>query len=261
METKVCIKCGEEKELTTEYWHRRKDSKDGFRNQCRECRGCKPKRRIKEGFKYCNKCNQEKELNENNWYKDIREASGFRSPCKECCKKQNVKYKKENKDKIQNYYEANYEHIQAYQKRYKEINKESLNKYNREYQKKYYLNPDNKLKAKKSKHDRRAKIDSLPNTLTNEEFKDNLDYFDNKCGYCGCELDDNNKMHLEHIVPVSKGGGFTKENIIPSCASCNLSKGASYLGHWYIRQSFYSLDNLVKVKNIMNNFKPWIIEA
>jgi hypothetical protein len=37
VKTKVCIKCGEDKPLTTEYFPKRKDSKDGFRNDCKIC--------------------------------------------------------------------------------------------------------------------------------------------------------------------------------------------------------------------------------
>jgi len=35
--TKVCLKCKKELPLTTEYFHKRIDSKDGFRNSCKNC--------------------------------------------------------------------------------------------------------------------------------------------------------------------------------------------------------------------------------
>ena len=36
--TKICSMCGEEKPLTSQYFFKRKDSKDGFRNDCKVCR-------------------------------------------------------------------------------------------------------------------------------------------------------------------------------------------------------------------------------
>jgi len=32
--------------------------------------------------------------------------------------------------------------------------------------------------------------------------------------------------HVDHIIPVSKGGGDTMDNLRALCAACNLSKGA-----------------------------------
>lgn len=37
METKKCIKCGVSKNRTKEYFNPRKTSKDGFRNECKDC--------------------------------------------------------------------------------------------------------------------------------------------------------------------------------------------------------------------------------
>jgi hypothetical protein len=45
----------------------------------------------------------------------------------------------------------------------------------------------------------------------------------NKCVYCG-EAGD---LHLDHIIPVSKGGTSDDENLQVLCSSCNLKKGNS----------------------------------
>jgi 5-methylcytosine-specific restriction endonuclease McrA len=61
------------------------------------------------------------------------------------------------------------------------------------------------------------------------------------CFYCGCQLppdtcflDDGGKIvssqrnwHIDHMVPLSKGGTYDIENLVPSCRKCNLDKGAS----------------------------------
>lgn len=57
-------------------------------------------------------------------------------------------------------------------------------------------------------------------TLTDEEWKETLKAFDDKCVYCGAPWE-----QQDHLIPIPAGGGYTKENIVPSCANCNNSKG------------------------------------
>lgn len=44
----------------------------------------------------------------------------------------------------------------------------------------------------------------------------------NTCQYCGCTGDD---LTLDHIMPRSRGGADTWENIITACVRCNIKKG------------------------------------
>ncbi|MFD0650205.1 HNH endonuclease [Streptomyces malaysiensis subsp. malaysiensis] len=44
------------------------------------------------------------------------------------------------------------------------------------------------------------------------------------CFFCGGSLTDG--YHVEHFYPISKGGPHALFNLAPSCATCNLSKGA-----------------------------------
>lgn len=70
--------------------------------------------------------------------------------------------------------------------------------------------------------------------FTNIEWKHTVDAFDRKCAYCGDVWE-----HIDHIVPLSKGGTNTIDNVAPACAQCNLSKNAAYLEEWYPKQTFY----------------------
>lgn len=42
-----------------------------------------------------------------------------------------------------------------------------------------------------------------------------------RCQYCGSER----HLTVDHIVPRSRGGGDSWENVVTSCAPCNLKKG------------------------------------
>jgi 5-methylcytosine-specific restriction endonuclease McrA len=58
--------------------------------------------------------------------------------------------------------------------------------------------------------------------------------YNNHCSYCGCELQKG--WHVDHVEPVRRGFGFDErivmshperdciENMMPSCASCNINK-------------------------------------
>ncbi len=58
------------------------------------------------------------------------------------------------------------------------------------------------------------------------------------CQYCGCEDD----LTFDHLIPRSKGGQTTWDNIITACSPCNLRKGGKLL-----------VDTPLQI-----NRKPWI---
>jgi 5-methylcytosine-specific restriction endonuclease McrA len=53
------------------------------------------------------------------------------------------------------------------------------------------------------------------------------------CYLCGRAL--TNPMHMDHVVPLSKGGSHTTSNLLPTHARCNLRKNDALLSElsWY----------------------------
>jgi HNH endonuclease/Homing endonuclease associated repeat len=47
-----------------------------------------------------------------------------------------------------------------------------------------------------------------------------------RCRLCGAGAEEGAKLHIDHIVPVSKGGGSEPDNLRVLCAECNVGKGA-----------------------------------
>lgn len=92
-----------------------------------------------------------------------------------------------------------------------------------EYRKRYHRN--NKIKAPKrtcnrfKQHARIAKNLSLMCDLTEHQWQETLRSCDFKCVYCGSKWES-----YDHFVPLSKGGGFEINNIVPACSSCNSAK-------------------------------------
>jgi len=57
--------------------------------------------------------------------------------------------------------------------------------------------------------------------------KTRLDVFerdDYRCQMCGRTVDDGIKLHIDHIVPFSKGGSSEMDNLQVLCHECNLAK-------------------------------------
>ncbi len=46
----------------------------------------------------------------------------------------------------------------------------------------------------------------------------------NRCQYCGRRFS-TSELSLDHVIPKSRGGGATWENIVCSCVRCNIRKG------------------------------------
>ena len=49
----------------------------------------------------------------------------------------------------------------------------------------------------------------------------------NTCQYCGSK----SKLTLDHVIPKSKGGLDTWDNLVVACSSCNVKKGDKLLEH------------------------------
>lgn len=59
---------------------------------------------------------------------------------------------------------------------------------------------------------------------------------DGRCAYCGKVLSDD--ATIDHIIPRSKGGGNNLDNLLPSCRSCNTSKGVKSLEEFRFWRTF-----------------------
>lgn len=199
--------------------------------------------------KKCSRCKQSKELSDF----DYKRNSGTQtlSTCNKCrhnyreWAKENKKhrteymekYKKENKDSISSsrasYYKDNKEHILHTNKEWVKNNKDKHDKYVKEYIK---LNRKRKLKYIKEYR----KTEKGKAVYTNSNFKRRMLVRDsdvtsddimrlkkstNTCYWCGNSL--SLKMpHIDHYIPLSKGGKHIMSNLVVSCEKCNLSKNA-----------------------------------
>ena len=71
---------------------------------------------------------------------------------------------------------------------------------------------------------RRIRGRTIINTLTYKEWLNILKKYNYKCAYCGVKFTKKIKPTKDHIIPISKGGHNTKDNVVPACKSCNSKK-------------------------------------
>lgn len=65
--------------------------------------------------------------------------------------------------------------------------------------------------------------------ISNAQWDGILKRFNYQCAYCGAR----EKIGLEHVTPVSRGGHDGESNIVPGCMSCNSSKGNRTPLEWF----------------------------
>jgi 5-methylcytosine-specific restriction endonuclease McrA len=73
----------------------------------------------------------------------------------------------------------------------------------------------------------------LDEMLTSTEWLAILAEANGHCAYCGKEA----KLTLDHVVPLSKGGKHSKENIVAVCTHCNCSKKDKTLEEWLMSRT------------------------
>jgi 5-methylcytosine-specific restriction endonuclease McrA len=77
---------------------------------------------------------------------------------------------------------------------------------------------------------RAAKYGNTPisEMLTSTEWLAILTEADGHCTYCSKKA----KLTLDHVIPLSKGGKHSKDNVVPACLHCNSSKNNKTLEEW-----------------------------
>lgn len=248
---RTCNTCEEEFPLTTDYFHRHKRMKDGFRPICKVCR---KQKEPYDSVKYMEYYNANKEIinsrKKEYWREYYKENEAYKI-------EYNKQYRKENIEKIKlrliEYNRINKKEIRAKGREYYLKNKVEIARKQRPYQRRHYqLNKD---RIRMYHQARRASEKESEASLTVEQWRDCKEHFNNSCAYCGKEPD---IIHREHFVPHIQGGEFTINNIVPACISCNSSKGCKNFFEWYPEHKNYSKEReriILKYLNYNGNIQ------
>lgn len=144
-----------------------------------------------------------------------------RGDCNACRKEYARKYREVNRvevvERTRKWREANREKARKSVRKWVEANPKRVREAIRNWQK---ANPE---KVKIHHHDRRARTKGNGGKLSKNIIQTLLDRQGNKCACCGTTLQ--NGFHLDHIIPLAKGGTNTDSNVQLLTPKCNLIKG------------------------------------
>ena len=77
---------------------------------------------------------------------------------------------------------------------------------------------------------RRARSAQAEGTHTAADIKAQYARQRGKCFWCGVKV--GKAYHVDHVVPLSRGGSNWPENLVIACATCNMQKGAKLPHEW-----------------------------
>lgn len=206
--------------------------------------------------KICTKCGQTKLVKE--FYKHIRAKDDYSSNCKDCQKiynrsrKGKAAQKRHRATEKRKEYHREHERIRRlnmseikkkrwaqYQKQYRENNRELSKEYQKQYKKtdcgkeaneKYRQSAKGKQQKKKSQAIRDTQKTQAGGTYTTAEWHNLCKFYDFHCLMCNHQFPFE-KLTVDHIKPVSKGGTSFIFNVQPLCQSCNSRKGTKEIDY------------------------------
>lgn len=133
-------------------------------------------------------------------------------------KKYSAVYRIKNKEYLaqqkKSYYLKNKDHIAIYKKEYAKTHKNIITKYRKAWTKKDYAK--NPTKALLKYHARRAE------TTNKIISKDIYNWKSKICGICNTLIE--GKFHIDHRIPLIKGGSHTLDNLQLAHPICNMIK-------------------------------------
>lgn len=212
--TKLCKVCGERKDLSMFYVKQRVGDKTYLHAHCKVCDKVKrqtPEWKAKHNERQCaRRKNNPDQFREYDRLKRLRYT-----PEKKLQVALSIKeWRANNPDKIAAYRPK--EVIQKYSKKYYEKHKETIK------QKTLLYKKQNLDKCREWRHNRENKM--LGGVISPGIIEKLYLLQQGKCTCCGHKLGQN--YHLDHIVPISKGGSNTDDNVQLLRDICNMSKSS-----------------------------------
>ena len=144
------------------------------------------------------------------------------------------RWKQKNKAKVAAYGKAycskRKAELAAFMREYRAKNKDYFREVERArrkgrlaYQKEWFEKNKEKRRASQRACSQRytARKKGAKGNVTKEEWAQIVSLCNGKCFWCGKSMD---VVTQDHLIPLSKGGSHTPDNVVPACRSCNCKK-------------------------------------
>lgn len=210
---KTCSKCRVEKRVDS--FSRDRARRDGRQPQCKECRNAH-RAENREAI-----LDRERAHYAEHQQQHVERSRQYRAANTESIRERRGAYWRANADAIlerqRQYYSENSDRILEQQREYRSGNSDRISEYRRE-------NPHVGWA-----HNYRSRALKAGFEATVEDFTkaDVIARYGSSCFYCDTGTFD----HLDHYIPVSKGGAHTLANVRPACEPCNRAKGSALADH------------------------------
>ena len=89
-----------------------------------------------------------------------------------------------------------------------------------------------RTKAARAARKRKRRMDRVEHDLTDDEWAWIMDEWGG-CAYCGGT---GAALQRDCVLPISRGGRYTIDNVVPACRSCNASKCNAEVTGWMRRK-------------------------
>lgn len=196
-----------------------KEGKYGRRSKCNECRAQEEKDR-RANHPATEEQKETTRVRAREWAKENPErkaanAKAWAENNPDKCTASTRAWQKRNPEKvresIRNWVSSNRDKTREYARQWQAQNRELYH----EIQKKWRAGNQTYWRV------RDAALRKVTSTFTLDQWLEVLEEFGHRCAYCLC---DDQKLTMDHVIPVAKGGEHVRENIVPACKSCNSRK-------------------------------------
>lgn len=234
---KTCTKCGQPKDIDSYSKHNgAKASTSGYRASCKSC-DVEYNRRYRAQNR--DKVNAAKrQWVANNKDKKADQDRRYRQANKDSIKERINNWIAENKDhhyaQKKSYRLENKESKASTDRAWAQANKDKVNAISRRWRKRNPQKAAEVAKRSQAKRPQRSREKAArrralvrQNGVYQVQYQELTRLLSKPCSYCG-----EPSKHIDHIIPISRGGSHSIGNLTGACAACNLSKGAKFITEW-----------------------------
>jgi 5-methylcytosine-specific restriction endonuclease McrA len=179
------------------------------------------------------------------FYKQKEHKDGLHSQCKACFAAYRADNREERAAYAVQYRDEHREDIAAYHAQYRDEHRDKRRAYTAAYDTEhkaeraaynaqYIQTPQGKAASRAVWHRRRARKLGNGGAHTHQDIQRQGDSQKWKCWWRGsdCLVDCKDNYHVDHLIPLAKGGHNDPSNIVISCPHCNLSKHDKLPSEW-----------------------------
>lgn len=242
---KRCSRCKQVKPFSA--FSRNASKSGGYNSWCMECHREYSQQRAKKPksipvIKRCSQCGAEKTSTE--FYKTRYSKDGLAAWCKSCANNYYKEYSQRPEGK-----EARLRANKGYRK--SANGRRKIKAYNYQYNRRpdvkerrrkllateKYKNfgkkwrQKNRLWSRANNQKRRARERGAPGQHTKQDIQQIYNSQRGRCWYCQTEISLSD-MHIDHRIPLARGGSNYPENLVATCPQCNLSKNSRLPHEW-----------------------------